>query len=142
MSTTLATPGPRSETSTVPTADDPVAALRASHAELICGQRAMLQDALELATLRAAVGHTAELTEALADIARHLATRAEQLRTSDDLRDSRDSTVPPSVTLAEISVDLRTVANHLSVASLLLDPALDDLAHLQPPDAEPNTANP
>jgi hypothetical protein len=69
MLTTLATPGPRSETSTVPTADL-MAALRAGHAELVRAQQAVTQDTLELATLRTSLGHTAELTETLADIAR------------------------------------------------------------------------
>jgi hypothetical protein len=140
MLTTLATPGPPSETSTVRTAD-PVAALRAGHAELARAQQAVTQDPVEFDTLRAAVGHTAELAEALADIARRLATHAQQIRASGQLHDTRDSTVPPSVTLEEISVDLRTVANHLSAARLLLDPALDDLAHLQPTDAEPRATN-
>ncbi|WP_137816535.1 hypothetical protein [Gandjariella thermophila] len=115
------------------------AALRAGHAELDRARRALGGDRLDLAGLRDAVGQTAKLTEALAELARELAAQADRLGRTGHLRDDRPATVPPEVTTEEVAVDLRTVANHLCTAGLLLDPTLEDLRHL---DAAPDDPAP
>jgi hypothetical protein len=113
------------------------AALRAGHAELDGARRTIKDHQLDLADLRDAVTQTAKLTGALADLARELAAQADRLGTAGHLRDDRDATVPSAVTTGEVAVDLRTVANHLCAAGLLLDPSLDDLRHLDAVPDEP-----
>jgi hypothetical protein len=115
--------------------DAVAAALRAGCAELGRARRAITQRPLDLAGLRTAVGATAKLTEALAELARELAAQADRLG-RDGRRDGPDAT---ALTTEEVAVDLRTVANHLCTAGLLLDPALDDLRHL---DAQPEEPTP
>jgi hypothetical protein len=86
---------------------DTAAALTRCQDELVHAQQAIRAGQLDAEALSATVRQVAEVTDAMAGLVGHLATRAE----TDD-----------------IAADLRAAANQLTTAKILIEPAIADLA--------------
>jgi hypothetical protein len=114
----------------------PATMLSRCRAELAGAHQALRSGSLNAEDLHAAIQELAYLTETLAELAAQLAVHTET-----DLPTMNGSAAPPA-TVCDIAADLRTTANHLTTATVLLEPAIADLANratsTQQPPAVPS----
>ncbi|MFJ6676648.1 hypothetical protein ACIQMJ_36580 [Actinosynnema sp. NPDC091369] len=107
------------------------AALRAGDDALREAARQLGRDPLSLEHLRCAVRQVRRLSAGLADLTDALADRAHHLAVAEALSDTRPGSPPADRTVREVVRDLHAVARHLHVGDVLLEPSDDDLAHLR-----------
>ena len=103
---------------------EPATILSRCRAELATMRETIGAGSLDTEDLRTAVRQLASLTGSMAELAGQLAVRTET--------DLPSLTGSPSLraTVRDIAADLRTTAQHLTTATVLLEPAVADLIHL------------
>jgi hypothetical protein len=106
----------------------PTAVLSRCRAELAAVHETIRTAPLDADGLRAAVQELAGLTQTMAELAGQLAAHTETGLPS-----------LPAAATRDIAADLRTTAKQLTTATVLLEPAIADLADLST-DAEPPAA--
>jgi hypothetical protein len=89
------------------------------------------REPLSIESLQCAVSQTRLVTAELAGFAEALANHAVSDLSTDHLSDTRAGSGPVDHTMRDILDDLRTMVGQLTGGDLLLEPAEDDLAHLQ-----------
>jgi plasmid stabilization system protein ParE len=104
------------------------AALRAGHDALRAAGRAPLPVDHLRCGVRQVRRSSADLADALADLAHHRAVGQAQC-------DTRPGSPPADHTVREVERELHAVARHPHVGDVLLEPSDDDLAHLRHPAA-------
>ena len=107
------------------------AALWSSRDALCEATGSLSREPLSIESLQCAVSQTRLLTTELAGFADALANHAVSDLSTDQLFDDRADIGPIDRTMQDILDDLRTMAGQLTGGDLLLEPAEDDLAHLQ-----------